>query len=787
MRPNILALGTFPLALSHLVTSVTATAYNGTDKAPSSAVYKNPNAAISDRVSDLLSRMTLEEKVGQVMQGDISNWLNTTDGSFNRTGLVANMVYKAGQFYVGYPVPWDWIATETERAQKYLVEETRLGIPALVQSEGIHGFLLGNATIFNSPIAFGCAFDPELVEEMAAIIAQESLALGVNHLFAPVVDLARELRYGRVEEMFSEDAYLSGEIGHAFVKGLQSGKVSATVKHFAGYGTPEQGLNTAPVHGGEREMRRTYLPAFKRSIIDADAWSVMSAYHSYDGVPAIADYHYLTEVLRNEWGYKYHVTSDAGATDKLCNDHGLCATGDKRAVTMLALPAGNDVEMGGGSFNFQAIPGLIEDGTLDVEVLNTAVSRVLRTKFQMGLFENPYSAAPEKDWEKLIHSEKAVALARKLDRESIVLLENDGVLPLNKKSLKSIAVIGPMAHGFMNYGDYVVYQSQYHGVTPLDGIQAALKNSSTKVTYAQGCERWSNDQSGFPEAIAAAKDAEVAIVVVGTWSRDQNELWAGLNATTGEHVDISSLDLVGAQSSLVSEILKVNPNTIVVYSSGKPITETWISESASALVQQFYPSEEGGNALADILFGSYNPSGKLSVSFPRDIGTVPSYYDYLKGSRYVDAGMQYDNGTLVFGHQYILDSPLPWYPFGFGRSYSTFEFSDVVVDKTNVTADATVTATLKVKNTSQIDGTEVVQLYVTDQVASVVTPNMELKGFKKIFLKAGEEKEAAIPVDVASLGVWNTRRQYVVEKGEFVVKVGDNSLGIKSTASFWVV
>ncbi|RPB08077.1 glycoside hydrolase family 3 protein [Morchella conica CCBAS932] len=763
-----------------------ATALPANSSVPANAIYKNPKASVDDRIADLISRMTLEEKVGQVMQGDISNWLNVTDGTFNRTGLVDSMSYKTGQFYIGYPVPWEWVARETLRGQKYLVEETRLGIPALVQTEGIHGFLIGNATIFNSPIAYGCAFDPDLVRQMAEVIAEEGAALGANHIFAPVVDLAREYRFGRVEEMFSEDPYLSGEYGHAYVVGLQSKKVAATVKHFAGFGTPEQGLNTAPVHGGEREMRRTYLPAFKRTIIDADAWSVMSAYHSYDGIPSAADYHLLTEVLRGEWGFKYHVMTDAGGSDKLCNDHGLCEKGDKRAVTMLALTAGNDVEMGGGSFNYRAIPGLLEDGTLDIEILDTAVSRILRTKFIMGLFENPYIAAPEDQWKKIIHSDNSVALARKIDRESIVLLENNGVLPLNKKKVKSIAVLGPMAHGFMNYGDYVVYKSQYRGVTPLDGINNALKGSNTKVTYAQGCERWSNDQSGFPEAIAAAKEAEVAVVVVGTWSRDQNELWAGLNATTGEHVDVHNLNLVGAQADLVREILAVNKNTVVVFSSGKPITEPWISNSSAALVQQFYPSEEGGNALADVLFGSYNPSGKLSVSIPRDVGTAPSYYDYLKGGRYVDAGAIYENGTMKFGHQYVLSSPLPLYPFGFGRSYTSFSFTNVTLSQTNVTADAIVTASLKVKNTGKVDGTEVVQLYVTDKVASVVVPNKELKGFAKIALKAGQEKTVKIDVDVSTLAVWNTRHQSVVEKGEFIVSVGDSSESLKSKASFWV-
>lgn len=268
---------------------------NGTNST-ADAVYKDPHASVDDRIADLLSRMTLHDKMAQLMQGDISNWMDTTDNSFNYSGLVASMDEKAGSFYVGYPVTWSWIAENVKKGQDYLLQNTTLGIPAFVQSEGIHGFLIGNATIFNSPIGYACSFNKELVQKMAAVVAQESLALGVNQIFAPLADLARELRFGRVEETFGEDPYLTGEMAYSYVKGLQGGNVSAMVKHFAAFSAPEQGLNTAPVHGGERELRRTWLPPFKRSMIDAGAYSAMLAYNSYDGIPAVADYHTLTEV-----------------------------------------------------------------------------------------------------------------------------------------------------------------------------------------------------------------------------------------------------------------------------------------------------------------------------------------------------------------------------------------------------------------------------------------------------------------------------------------------------------
>lgn len=488
-------------------------------------------------------------------------------------------------------------------------------------------------------------------------------------------------------------------------------------------------MNTGPVHGGERELRTTYLPSYKRMIVDGGAYSIMSSYSSYDGVALIANHHILTDILRTEWGYDYWVTSDAGATDRVCQSFKMCQASplDSEAITMYVLPAGNDVEMGGGSYNFQNIPELVESGNLDIEIVNTAVSRILRAKIAMGLFEHPYQAAPANETASLIHTPENIALARELDAESIVLLENHNeTLPLSKSA--NIALIGPMAD-FMNYGDYVVNGSYLRGVTPLSGMQAA---STGMITYAQGCERWSNDQSGFSEAVAAATAADVAVVVVGTWSRDQNQLWQGLNATTGEHVDVHSLNLVGAMPFLVQAIINTGVPTVVVFSSGKPITESWISSNASALVQQFYPSEQGGNALADVLFGDVNPSGKLSVGFPYDVGTTPIYYDYLASGRTTSPGMAYPNGTLDFGHQYVLSSPVPLYEFGYGKSYSTFDYGNVTLSKTNATASDTVMASVDVTNNSTRDGTEVVQLYVEDMISSVEVPNKQLKGSHRL-------------------------------------------------------
>lgn len=763
------------------------------DESLANAPYKNPSLSVDERVQDLVSRMTIEEKAAQLMQGDISNWLNTTSGAFNHSGLVQNFEEKAGQFYVGYPISWEWLAENIKRGQDYAVNETRLGIPALVQTEGIHGFLIGNATIFNSPIGYACSWNRSQIQQMGMQIGREATTLGASQLFAPLADLARELRYGRVEETFGEDGYLAGEIAYSYIVGLQSLNVSATVKHFAAYSDPEQGLNTGPVHGGQRELRTTWLPSYKRAIVDAEAMSVMSAYSSYDGIPMVSDQETLTEILRNEWGYEYYVTSDAGGTDRLANAFYVCPlplnsyggpiTEGNECVALDALPAGTDVEMGGGSFNYRSIPELVKSGRLSEDVVDTAVSRQLRTKFKIGLFEHPYRIAPQDEWHSLINNDYAKQLAREIDRDSIVLLKNDhDILPISKS--KKVAVIGPMAQGWMNYGDYVVYQSQYRGVTPLDGIEAAIGNGS--VSYAQGCVRWSLDQNGFPDAVSAAKAADVAVVIVGTWSRDQVQLWEGLNATTGEHVDLDSLDLVGAMRPLVEAIVNTTTPTVVVLQSGKPLTEDWISNTTASLLQQFYPSEQGGNALADILFGDVNPSGKLSVSFPHDVGNLPIYYDYLNSGRVTSPGFVGGDGQLFFGHQYVFGTPQPWFEFGYGLSYTTFHYSNVTLSATNVSASDSITATVHVTNNGTRDGAEVVQLYVKDVVASVDVPNIQLKGFEKVMIAAGQTATVTIPLNVADCGLWNRKMQYVVEPGAFVVSVGASSLDLRGNATFYV-
>ncbi|KZV72163.1 glycoside hydrolase family 3 protein [Peniophora sp. CONT] len=749
-----------------------------TNKDGSSPVYKDPAASIEDRVNDLLPRMTVQEKVAQLIQGDINGWMNVSDPLdntlvFNQTGLEAMMDWKAGAIWGGYLMPWEkWVFAQ-ETGQRYLVENTTLGIPAIFQTEGLHGFT-NNGTIWPSPIGLAASFNTDLLQQAAATISDEAEALGFHQTFAPVLDLSRELRWGRVEENFGEDAFLTGEMGHAFVTGTQSGKrrnasdtatarMAATCKHFAMFGSPQGGLNIAQVSGGEREMRSSYLKPFNRACVEALA--IMTAYSSYDGIPATANTHLLVEILREEWGYENFVTCDAGSLDLLLTTHGTC---ESRECAAKAGIEGISGEMGGGTYTFLTLPDQIAAGNVSESALDETVKTMLRIKFKMGLFEDPY---PYPDYNETLRTESTRSLLHQMEQESIVLLENHGVLPLSNDT-KSIALIGPQM-GRVSFGDYVFFNASNNGISPLDGFTQLLENSSVTINYAQGCELWSNDQSGFDEAVAAAQDSEVAIVAVGTWSLDQTLLWTpGTNATTGEHVDVSSLDLVGAQLDLVKAIQATGVPTIVVLVSGKPLSVPWIQANADAVIQQFYPGELGGLALAEIIMGAANPSGRLPVSFPHSVGTTPVFYNYLKGSRPLDPGSVGDNGTLVFGHQYVLDSPVPVWSFGHGMSYSEFNYSDITLTPSTISPTETFNVTVTVTNSGSMDGAEVVQVYATDVVSSVVTPNQQLVGFQKVFVPAGSSETVSIEIQPTSLELWALSNKYVVEPGLFIIKVG---------------
>ncbi|KAH0839362.1 family 3 glycoside hydrolase [Lanmaoa asiatica] len=751
-------------------------------------IYKNPNASIEDRVNDLLPRMTVQEKVAQLrvfIQGDINGWMDMTDPldntlTYNQTGLEQMMEYKAGAIWAGYLAPWDKIVYAITIGQQYLMENTTLGIPAIIQSEGLHGFT-DNGTIWPSPISLAASFNAPLLQEAASTIAAEAEGLGYSQLLAPVLDLSRELRWGRVEENYGEDPFLTSQMGRAYVTGVQSGRrrnvsdtaiarVAATCKHFTAYGSPQGGLNGAPVSGGERELRTFYLKPFNYACVDA--LSIMTAYASYDGVPNVANKYLLTDVLRNEWGYQYFVTSDAGSVDLLITFHGICPT--RECAAKLALENGLSGEMGGGSYTYLTLPDQIASGTVNVSYVDETVKTILRTKFALGLFESMFdhmimSCAqlclpdpyPYPDYASTIRTQTTRDLLHQMEREAIVLLENNNILPLTT-NISSIALIGPQSDR-VSFGDYVFSNASNNGITPLQGFTEFLAET-------RAASSGQTTESGFPEAIAAAEESDVAVVMVGTWSLDQTLLWTpGTNATTGEHVDLSDLSLVGAQFPLVQAIQATGTPTIVVFVSGKPVTNPWIQENVGAVIQQFYPGELGGLAIAEIIFGAVNPSGKLPVSFPRSIATTPVFYNYLKGARPVDPGMTYLNGSLLFGHQYVLDTPVPTWSFGRGLSYTTFNYTDLQLSCSTIGTNEDFNVTVTVHNTGSMDGKEVVQVYMTDLLSSVVTPNMELIGFTKVDIPAGQSETVTISVTSSQLAVC---RQWVVEPGNFSISVG---------------
>ncbi|KAF9066897.1 glycoside hydrolase family 3 protein [Rhodocollybia butyracea] len=759
----------------------------GTNLDGSLPTYKNPNASIEDRINDLLPRMTLEEKVEE---------LNA----------------KAGAVWAGYQMPYEKLTFALTVGQTYLMENTTLGIPAMFQSEGLHGFT-DNGTIFPSPIGLAASFNPALLSSVSNIIAMEA-------------------EMGRVEENYGEDPFLTGEMGLAYVTGLQTGtrrnvtaggsggirkRMAATCKHFVAYGSPMTGLNVAPVAGSERDLRTIYLPAFQRAC--SEALAIMTAYSAYDAVPvaqliqiheAEGNLHVdiLTDILRDEWQFPYFVTSDAGSVDLLISQHKTCAT--RECAAQMALENGLQGEMGGGSYTYLTLPvDQVAAGTVNESYIDEAVKFLLRTKFTLGLFESPY---PYPDYLSTIRTPQSREILLQMEEEAIVLLENhNNLLPLSP-NIGSVALIGPQANR-VTFGDYVFFNASLNGITPLAGFQEFLANvsSSTKINFAQGCELWSNDQSGFEEAISAAQASDVAIVMVISsiyadfdevltffissllfhlvtifshlhGRKDQTLLWTpGTNATTGEHVDLSSLDLVGAQLPLVEAIVNTGKPTVVIFVSGKPVSEPWIQAHASAVIQQFYPGELGGLALPEIIFGAVNPSGKLPVSFPRSVGTTPIFYNYLNGMRPVSPGFIEDNGTLDFGHQYVLNSPVPIWSFGHGLSYTTFNYTDLTLSPASIGTSDNFNVTVTVHNTGSVDGKEVVQVYLSAFVSSVVTPVQKLVGFQKINLAAGASQTVSIEVQSSQLAVWNLANQWAVEPGVFNVMVGTSEIAFAQT------
>lgn len=730
-------------------------------------LYKDPKAPIEARVDDLLSRMTLHEKVQQLQNNSVGR-VDEIPGRYGRVspGSVHEM---GGSAY-------DAAVLFTEM-QKYLADSTRLGIPALTSVEGIHGIIQNGCTIFPQAIALGATFNPSLVERMTAAEAAEARVMGISQFLSPVLDIARELRWGRVEETYGEDPYLIGEMATAFVNGAQKNGVGCMPKHFVAHGTPTGGLNCATVAGGEHELRNLYAYPFAKVFKNAHPIAVMSCYSAYDGVPMTGSHYYMTEFLRDELGFDGFVYSDWGSVDRIRVFHNAVATPEEAGRQCLM--AGIDMEVSSGTYG--SFEDQVKNGLLDEKYIDIACRRVLEAKFKLGLFDNA-GGQPEKVAE-VVRCPEHVALAKEIADESVVLLENDGILPLDVNRYKSVAVLGPNS----NYGiagDYGwVGRDDKECVTLYDALKEKLAGKAV-VNQLDGCDWWSQDDSSIAAAADLVAKSDLAVVAVGTRS-----WWLGRNAkgniaTSGEGFDLSSLDLPGRQLDLLKAVKATGKPMIVVLITGKPLVMSWAKENADAVLVQFYGGEQQGNALADVLLGDVNPSGKLNVSFPRSTGNTPCYYNYYTSDRenIYDKGGSPEEPNL----HYVFEKPYALWNFGHGKSYTTFEYSEPVFSGDTFGPDGTLTVTVDVTNTGDRDGKEVVQLYVQDKISTVSTPDQMLRTFDKQLIPAGETRTFTLTLPMEELKLYNIDRKYVVEPGEFEIQIGAASDDIKSRKTITV-
>ncbi|MHB8500106.1 MAG: glycoside hydrolase family 3 N-terminal domain-containing protein [Candidatus Acidiferrales bacterium] len=732
--------------------------------------YKDKNLAIEDRVADLLSRMTLEEKVAEITGGHGDN-LGLLDTSGELPYKTPGEFFKESYRLENQMTP-RIRALAHNALQRYQLEKTRLGIPSIFQGEALHGFMAYGSTSFPQALGLASTWDPVLVKQVFTAASDEMASSGTNQAFSPVLDLARDPRWGRTEETYGEDPYLGARIGVAAIEGLQGDTfligrhhVLATAKHFAAHGQPESGTNTAPANFSERELREFYLYAFEAAVREARVGSVMASYNEIDGIPSHINHWLLDRVLRQEWGFGGYVTSDGGGLQMLYQVHGVAA--DKADAARKALAAGVDFDLSDGSV-FRTVLEQVKDGRMPQWQLDRAVSRVLAAKFRLGLFENPYVDPVYA--QEITNSPEHQALALEAAEKEIILLKNDGqLLPLDLKKLKTIAVIGPDAAD-VHLGGYS--RDPGHGVSVLDGIRKRL-GSDVHVLYAEGCkittgkqgwDGWyennskladpADQQAGIRQAVEIAKQSQVAILVVGDTEATNREAWSE------QHLgDRDSLDLLGAQNQLVQAVVETGVPTIVLLINGRPLSINYIAAHVPAILEGWYLGQEGGTAAARVLFGDVNPGGKLPISFPRSVGQLPDYYNH-KPSR---------------NRSYIFTSRAPLFPFGLGLSYTTFKLDNLRVSPASILPGGSVKVTVDVTNTGEREGDEVPQLYIHQRVSSVTRPVLALRGFQRVHLKPGEKISVTFLLSPDDLSIYDDRMRRVIEPGAFDILVGSSS------------
>ena len=761
-------------------------------------VYKDASQPVELRVADLLSRMTLDEKIGQVRCP--LGWFIYDKDAKGKVSLTEKFYKYTDEQYIGnyWAVlradPWTQKTLTTglnpalsaemlNMMQRYAVEKTRLGIPIMVAEETPHGHMAIGATVFPTALSQAATFDRDVLFRMGEAMGAEIRAQGAHVGYGPVIDIAREPRWSRMEETFGEDPTLAGILATEVVRGMQGdlnlngevrndgNHVYSTLKHFAAYGIPEGGLNGEMASVGERTLLSEYVPQFKRTV-EAGVGSIMTSYNMIDGIPCTSNRHLLTEVLRDTWGFKGAIYSDLQSIEGVAQTHH-CAENWEEAGA-LAVNAGVDIDLEGNSYQY--LRHAIETGKASEADLDRAVSKVLTLKFNLGLFENPYVDA--KRAARIVRSEEHQQLAREVARKGICLLENDGTLPLSK-DLRHVAVIGPNADMMYNQlGDYTAPQDRSAIATVLDGVRAMLPTA--EVEYVKGCAIRDTTTSDIAAAVAAAKRSEVTILVVGGSSaRDFKTEYLSTGAAlvgkgelsdmdSGEGYDRASLQLMGDQERLMQALIDAGVKLVVVYIEGRPLNMNIAAEKANALLTAWYPGGQGGMAIADVLFGDYNPAGRIPVSIPRNVGQIPVYYSKHPS------------------HDYIDSPAAPLYSFGYGKSYTTFAYSNLVCAtvKPAPGEDVLARVTFTVTNTGDRDGEEVPQLYVRDVTGSVETPHMALKNFDRIALRAGESRTVTFELRHDDLALYNLKMEHVVEPGEFKVMVGAASNDIRLEGSF---
>jgi beta-glucosidase len=760
--------------------------------APPSDAYQDPAVPVEARVEDLLKRMTLEEKVAQML----CVWDAKTEVFDGKLELDTRKFAQKYPDGIGqFARPSDAIGPTSPRRvpgrdvratvrlvnalQRFAVQHGRLGIPIMFHEEGLHGYAAVGATSFPQAIALASSWDPALVRAVNAVTAREIRARGVSEALTPVVDVARDPRWGRIEETFGEDPFLVGEMGVAAVEGLQGehqardlaeGKVFATLKHLAGHGQPESGTNTGPAPYGERTLREFFFPPFEQAISRTGVSAVMPSYNEVDGVPSHANVWLLDKVLRGEWGFKGTVVSDYYAIDDLINVHHIAA--DRAQAARRALEAGVDIDLPSGTA-YATLTQQVRDGLVSESRIDASVRRLLTLKFRAGLFEHPYA-----DAEKAVavtNNAEARALALKAAQRTLILLKNDGTLPLQLPAAgapkPTIAVIGPNA-AVARLGGY--YGQPPVTVSILEGIRSKV-GARADVLFAQGVKITANDDWWADEvqladpaenrrlidaAVAVARRADQIILAIGDTEQTSREGWAK------NHLgDRTSLDLVGEQQALFDALHALGKPISVVLINGRPASTVTIASQANALIEAWYVGEQGGNAVADVLFGDVNPGGKLPVTIPRSVGQLPSFYDVKPSAR----------------RGYLFDTVAPLFPFGFGLSYTTFEVGAPQLSSERIGIDGSVSVTVPVRNTGSRAGDETVQIYVHQQVGSVTRPIKELKAFQRVTLQPGASTTLSFTLTPASFRMWNLAMQRVVEPGAFDIMAGPNSVDLKST------